>query len=62
MLTVPPRASGRLEAKMATRSARAPVHEVCNRETPSAMFSGTPSSVTAARMANPETPLPAPSR
>src|SRR5215212_3423052 len=36
--TAPPRASGRLEAKMATRSARDPAP--CSRETPRAKFSG----------------------
>ena len=45
---------------MATRSAKPPVFEVCRRETPKAMFSGMPSSVTAVRMANPETLLPTP--
>ena len=60
MLTAPPRASGKFEAKMAARSARAPVPEVWSRVTPRAMFSGMPSRTTPARRANPETLLPAP--
>ncbi len=52
--TAPPRVSGRFEAKMATSSVRVPPPP-CNSETPRAMFSGTPSSVTAARIANPDT-------
>src|ERR671916_1933945 len=55
--TAPTRDSGKFEQKMATSSARLPPPE--SSETPSARFSGTPSSVTAAKSAKPTAALPA---
>ena len=53
--TAPTSASGKFEQKMATSSAMLPPPE--SKETPSARFSGTPSSVTAARSAKPTAAL-----
>ena len=53
--TAPPRASGRLERKMATSSVNFPAPVISSRETPRAMFSGMPSSVTPASRAKAET-------